>query len=284
MEAPRIAIGLPVYNNGKYLRKTLDSILNQSYRNFILLLSDDGSTDETEEICEQYAKLDTRIKYTKNATNLGAMGNHRKVLEDAETEYFMFARGHEILPPDLLEDCLHVLENDTEVVLAFAKTVWIDEEDNILNNKYLPYYDSRGCDVVTRFVLVLWGRCEYFYGLVRTEHLKSIRVLENVIATDLIMLIEMALLGSFAHIESGVRKRRYHYNGESYRQRIKRYQENTLINPSIIDRFFPFAKLPFMIFSSVIRSKISITSKIFLIIIAIMNAPLKFMLSRGEKL
>lgn len=279
----RVTIGLAVYNNGKYLSKTLDSILNQSYRNFILLLSDDCSTDETQEICGQYAKLDTRIKYTRNATNLGAIANHQKVLADADTEYFMFARGHEILPPKLVEDCIEILDQDPKVVLAFAKTEWIDEDDNMIPDKHLCYFDTRGCDVVTRCALVFWGKYEYFYGLTRTETMKNIRALEDIVAHDLIMLLEMALLGSFAHINFGVRYRRYYYT-ENYRKRIKRYHDTTLQKSSFLGRLFPFVILPFYIFWSIFSAKIPFTKKILILFIAVCNAPVKFLISRGKSL
>ena len=281
---PSVGIGLPVYNNAKYLSKTLDSLLNQTYPNITVYLSDDCSDDGTHDICESYAKKDDRIKYFRNEENLGANGNLEKVLSLASTDYFMFARGHEILSPDHIRDCVRILEEDKKVVLSFVTTQWIDETNKIISNKPIGYFDTRGFDVVTRCALVFWGRLECFYGLTRTEVMKSIRFSENIIANDVIMLLEMALIGSFAHVRSGVRYRRYHYSGETYRKRLQRYRAGAYRQLKTIDRFFPFARLPYHLYLSVMKSKVSASDKIKILLVVLFNAPLKYIVSRGKQL
>ena len=59
---PLINIIVPVYNTEKYIRKCLDSIVNQTYRNLEIILVDDGSTDSSGDICDEYAQIDARIK------------------------------------------------------------------------------------------------------------------------------------------------------------------------------------------------------------------------------
>lgn len=281
---PSVGIGLPVYQNGKYLAATLDSILNQTYQNIVVYLSEDQSDDDTADICRRYAEMDARIVYSQNETNLGEIENHQRVLNLADTEYFMFARGHELLPPNLIEDGIHILENEADVALAFAKTVWIDEDSKPINGKHLSYFDTRGCDVVARCSLVFWGKYEYFYGVTRTNTMRSIRALEPMIGTDLIMLFEMALAGSFAHIPNGVRSRRYYYDGETYDARIKRYQRTLYKRLGFTDRYFPFIKLPFKLFASVFRSDYPFLIRLSLLFVIIFNAPLKYLTARGKSL
>jgi len=281
---PSVGIGLAVYNNAKYLSKTLESLLNQTYPNIIIYLSDDCSYDGTDEICKFFAEKDKRIKYVRNNKNLGQTENLKKVLSLADTHYFMFARGHEILSNNLIYDSVRMLEEDEKIVLSFATTLWIDEEDNILLNKPIGYFDTRGFDVVTRCILVFWGKYEYFYGLTRTKVMKSIRAFEEIIASDLIMLLEMALIGSFAHITSGVRFRRYHYSGETYKKRLKRYKSTTYRKLKRIDHIFPFARLPYHLFLSVIKSEIAAIDKIEILLAILFNAPLKYLVSRGKPL
>ena len=75
-EKPLITIGFPVYNiDEKFLYTALDSLLNQSYTNFELLISDDCSTDSTSRICCEYAKKDSRIRYIRQKKNLGHLHN-----------------------------------------------------------------------------------------------------------------------------------------------------------------------------------------------------------------
>ena len=285
MESSRVGIGLTVYNNAKHLAKTLNSILGQSYGNFIVYLSDDHSTDGTGNICEAYARKDHRVQYTRNSFNIGQLKNCQKVLEQAETEYFMFARGDEILPRNLLEDGINILQNDTNAALAFSTTRWIDEADHIIVDKHLNYFDTRGCDVVTRCVLAIWGKYEYWYGLTKTSTMRRIRFAEEIIATDLIMVLEMALVGSFAHINSGVRCRRYRYSGETYKKRIKRYQQTLYSeSPPLIDQLFPFARFPYHLIRSIWSSRHSSAKKMIISLAVLINAPIKYVVSRGKEL
>ena len=128
---PSVGIGLPVYNNAKYLPTLLDSLLNQTYPNIIIYISDNCSNDGTESICARYVAKDKRIKYHRNTKNIGANANSRKVLSMATTEYFMFSRGHEILSENLVEECVKILEKEDDVVLAFCTTKWIDDDNNV---------------------------------------------------------------------------------------------------------------------------------------------------------
>jgi len=284
MPNPSVGIGLPVYQNGRFLADTLDSILAQSHSNFVIYLSEDQSDDNTAEICQQYAAMDSRIRYSQNESNLGEIGNHQRVLDLADTDLFMFARGHEILPPNLLSDCIEVLENDKEVVLAFAKTVWIDEEGERIKGKHLPHFDTRGCDVATRCALAIWGKYEAFYGVAKTSTMKSIRALEPIVATDLIMVLEMSLLGTFANINSGERYRRYYYNNESYADRIKRYQKSLYSDIDFMDKHFPFVKVPLKLIACGFRSSHPFSTKLIILFVILFNAPLRYLSARGKTL
>lgn len=65
-----ISIVLPVYNGERYLKKSIESCLNQSYRNWELLIIDDGSTDRSAEIAKEYVQIDSRVHYYRNEHNL----------------------------------------------------------------------------------------------------------------------------------------------------------------------------------------------------------------------
>ena len=281
---PSVGIGLPVYNNGRHLSKTLDSIVNQSYTNLIIYISDDCSHDDTQAICERYAGKDDRIRYSRNERNMGTNRNHAKILSLASTEYFMFARGHEVLSLNLVEDCLRTLQENGESVLSFATTQWIDEQDNPMPDKPIAHFDTRGLDVVTRSALVFWGNWECFYGLARTELLKRIRGHEEIIGNDTVSLLEKALLGSFAHVGSATRYRRYHYTGESYAKRMRRYQTQNYRQLNAIDKLFPLARLPYHLLRSVLKSKLRPADKIKILFVVLSNAPLRYIVSKGKQL
>jgi glycosyltransferase involved in cell wall biosynthesis len=283
-KSPNVGIGLPVYNNSKYLSQTLDSILNQTYSNIIVYLSDDCSIDGTEEICELYAKKDKRIIYSRAQKNTGSFDNHLKVLEMAKTDYFMFARGHEILSPTLVKDCIKILEQEKSVVLAFATPMWIDEDNNIMGEKHFGYYDTKGTDVIIRCAFALWGRPEYFYGLMLTENIKKISLSKGFIASDALYMFELALLGGFAHTCTSTRYRRYHYSTETYKKRIKRNRKLFSNQTNFLDYIFPFAKVTYYLFKAIKKSNNSLSNKIKISLIVFFTAPLRYLASRGKQL
>jgi len=280
---PKITIGLPVYNNAEFLRQMLDSIIDQDWQDFIVVVSDDCSTDETETICREYEARDDRIQYSRNEKNLGSLKNHQRVLDLAESEYFMFARGHEILPPTLLGCAMQVLTQQHDVVLACAPTRWVNEKGLVLEDKFLSLFDTRGCEVITRSLLALWSKCEAFYGLGKTQDFRSVRVLAPFVGTDLIMILEMSIKGCIAVLPCGDRLRRYYYS-ENYQDRIRRHRTDMVDNAGFFDKYFPVARLPLEILRSVWRSDIGISRKTAITFLVLVSAPIKYTISRGKAL
>ena len=109
--APAISIGMPVYNGAKYIREALDSLLAQTFADFELVISDNASTDATQLICEEYARLDPRIRYVRQQENKGAVANFRFVLEEARADLFMWAAYDDLWSQDYLMDTKTLLED-----------------------------------------------------------------------------------------------------------------------------------------------------------------------------
>lgn len=103
MEAqPLITVIVPVYNVEKYLRRCLDSIIRQTYQNLEILCIDDGSIDNSGEICEQYAARDARIKVI-HQENQGLSTARNKGLDAATGEYLAFVDSDDYIAADVLE-------------------------------------------------------------------------------------------------------------------------------------------------------------------------------------
>ena len=120
---PKISIGVPVYNGEKFIAARLDSIIQQTFENFEIILSDNASTDSTEEICKKYIKSDKRIKYYRQNENQGLFLNYKFVLENSIGEYFVIANVDDLWEKTFLEKNLHVLENNPNVVVSSGKIV-----------------------------------------------------------------------------------------------------------------------------------------------------------------
>src|SRR4051794_27811047 len=78
---PRVSIGLPVYNGEKYLAAAIESALRQTFGDLELIISDNGSTDGTREICERFAAEDPRVRYHQEVQNRGAVWNFNRVVQ-----------------------------------------------------------------------------------------------------------------------------------------------------------------------------------------------------------
>ena len=109
-----VSIGLPIHNGEFFLKKRIDSILNQTFKNFELIISDNASSDETRKICEEYAKQDSRIQYIHQKKNIGALQNFKFVLQNAIGKYFVWAAVDDLWESTFLSKNIEILESNTK--------------------------------------------------------------------------------------------------------------------------------------------------------------------------
>lgn len=148
-----ISVGMPVFNGERYLETAVRSILNQTYSDFELIISDNASTDRTKEICLDLAAQDHRIKYTRNRRNIGAAGNYNRLFALASGPYFRWANADDISAPKLHAKCLAVLEAHPDAVLAYGKTRIIDGDGAVIRNydDNMDLQQQRASDRYMRF-------------------------------------------------------------------------------------------------------------------------------------
>jgi glycosyltransferase involved in cell wall biosynthesis len=210
-DKPRVSIGLPVFNGEDYLEEALDSILAQTYSDFELIISDNASTDRTEEICRAYAAKDERIWYFRNETNLGAAKNYNRVFELSSGEYFKWATHDDLCAPEYLERCVEILDREPDVVLCYPKTSIIDEHGGLVEN-YFDGFNLRSPKPHERFrdFLHAPGLCNPIIGLIRTGILKRTPLIGSYPDADRVLLGELALLGRFYEVPEHLFFRREH--------------------------------------------------------------------------
>lgn len=210
-KTPRLSIGLPVYNGENYLREALDSILSQSFKDLELIISDNASTDATEQICREYAGKDQRIQYYRNNVNLGAAKNFNLVFELSKGEYFKWAAHDDILAPDFLLKCIQVLDNNTSVVLCCTKTQFIDEQGHFLSNyeRKFKFDDQSPSHRFSDLALLNHG-CYPVFGVIRSEVLKTTPLIGNYTSSDRVLIGELSLHGPFIEIPEYLFLRRNH--------------------------------------------------------------------------
>lgn len=123
---PLISIGMPVYNGARYIREAIDSLLEQTFAEFELIISDNASTDATESICRRYAEQDSRIRYIRQLQNIDALPNFQFVLNEANGEYFMWAACDDVWDRNWVDGLRSALDK-TGAGAAFGKLMHIDE-------------------------------------------------------------------------------------------------------------------------------------------------------------
>ena len=140
MENKKIDILMATYNGEKYLAEQLDSIINQTYHNWNLLIRDDNSTDRTLEIIQDYQKKDNRIKLLKdNEGNLGIVKNFEELLKNSESEFIMFSDQDDIWIENKLDVYLKTAEKiKIKGFLLHSDAVLFDKnKSNILKDTFI---------------------------------------------------------------------------------------------------------------------------------------------------
>jgi len=208
--APRLTIGLPVYNGETFLAASLEALLGQSYEDFDLIISDNASTDNSADICQRYAKQDSRIRYVRQPRNIGMVPNHNFVLGQARSELFKWAADDDLYARDLLRRCVDALDEYPHVVLAHSRSAMIDNAGSVTG---LFEYRTAASALrpPERFRSMLFdGWDDYTYGLVRTMALRQIPTHNSYHFADRILNTAIALQGPFYVVPECLYFRREH--------------------------------------------------------------------------
>ncbi len=197
MNLPLVSICMPVYNGEKYIQSALSCLLNQTYKNIELIISDNASTDSTEAICRSYENIDSRISYFRNSTNTGMARNFNRVIELAKGDYIMMAANDDLWDLTYIEKCINKLEQNPNAAFCISQTDFIDGEGNNIGDKH--WIDTSNFDYSNRVLTVFsdW----LVWGIYRTEALRKTRGLQETIANDFPLRLEILLLGDVVVVD-----------------------------------------------------------------------------------
>lgn len=131
----KINILMATYNGRRYVAKQIESILNQTYQDFRLIISDDCSTDSTPKILEEYEAKDSRIEIYYHGENQGVVANFEFLIGKVRSEYFMFSDQDDIWEPDKIEKTLKKLE-DENLDLVYTDLSVVDSRLNVIAPSY----------------------------------------------------------------------------------------------------------------------------------------------------
>ncbi len=223
---PRVSIAVPTYNCERYIGQSLESLLGQTYGDFELVISDNASTDGTEDVCRQYAAKDSRIRYVRRPDNIGGPGNFRYVFSLCTGEYHKWSTADDYCDKTYLEKAVKVLDAQPDLILCYAKTTLIDADGQKIED-YEDNLDLRQSSPAERFrtLLASIGLCNAHLGVIRREALKRTRLIGSERGSDIYFLAELALYGQFALLPEQLFFRRFHQQSSSWNRASKEHQD-----------------------------------------------------------
>ena len=205
---------MPVYNGERFIREALDSLLNQTFTEFELVISDNGSTDATEEICRDYAQRDPRVTYLRNDVNRGAAWNFNNVVHVATGRLFKWAAADDVHDPEHVAHCVAALDADPTAVAAYTQSLYIDEAGN-RQEEYDPGWDLRSDNAYERMKIVIlrgghWVNADPLLGVMRTDALRRTRLFPKYQGGDKRPIGELSLIGKILQVPGHLLMRRRH--------------------------------------------------------------------------
>lgn len=241
---PVVSIGLPVYNSERFVAASIESLLAQSYGDFEVLISDNASTDGTEEIGRTFAASDRRITYRRNPENVGLVRNFRLALSRTSGRYLKWMAADDLLAPEWLELCVAALDS-SDAGLAATWMAPIDSDGLRLalepeGNGYRAAYGEwyplvqpsadlgdpephrrlRAVVSSVRSSLI----APFFYGLMRATTFEQAATLGLYLGAEKVLLAELALRGPILYDSRELAFRRLHpghFGGQDRRATIE---------------------------------------------------------------
>ena len=266
---PTVSVGLPVYNGGKLIGQAIESILSQDFENIELIISDNCSTDNTEQICLNYKKMDKRIRYYRLEKNLGIGPNFKNVLGLSVAPYFMWASHDDIREQAFISKCLEKIESDPLIALVYPRSKILDSNSKFLRiaNDHVNADQDSG---VERFRHLIWelGICNMVFGLYRTKMIKRVQTMGKSLFGDTLFLAEIALLlGKIVQIDDVLFVRRL-TRGYKYRSLDDLYEQ--LMSLDVRSKWLlegislPYCRLTYAHLELINYSEIEVSKKNFL--------------------
>ena len=168
----KLTIGLPVYNGGPSLARSLDRLRAQTFRDFTLIINDNASTDETSEIAARYCALDARIRYRRNAENVSWYDNFRIVLMQADSPYFMWATHDDLWEPRFAEANIALLDLHPEAVCSVSRIAYFSDDGTEQIAPDTAPLTGPPHERLHRFLMDIYS-CGRLYGVYRTDVLQA---------------------------------------------------------------------------------------------------------------
>jgi glycosyltransferase involved in cell wall biosynthesis len=208
---PLVSIGLPVRNAGTRVVDVARSVLAQDHQHLELVISDNASTDDTREVCEELARSDSRVSYHRQAENVGILNNFRHAMRVANGTFFRWIGDDDRLEPSLVSRSLGVFAEDPGLVLVTTGLAY-EGPDKVVQSAVYDGTALRSADPVDRFVEILRLLNEShllidpLYAMMRRAAVVGLPR-RNMLREDEVFATRLALAGPWGHVPEVLARR-----------------------------------------------------------------------------
>lgn len=245
----KITIGLPVYNGDNFLKNRIENILSQTYEDFELIISNNASTDNTDEICKQFVNKDNRIKYFIQEKNKGGLCNFQFVLDASNTPYFVWAGVDDIWDQNFLKENIDFLEKNQNFIGSISQVEKFGESNqrelssnrkikNIIKQFRWSKYgavEATGNYKRKARIYLQNNSAQAIYGIFKTTDLKKSMINKSFLAMDLAIILNVLKYGDY-HV---IPKKLIKFNMGGFSSNGINASTKKL-NHSLIGRIFPY--------------------------------------------
>lgn len=202
---PLVTVGIPVFNGESSLRMVIENILSQSYPSIEILISDNGSVDNTKSVLSEMKRIYPQIRIFEHETNRGLIWNFNFLLSEAKGEFFLWAAHDDSRSQDYILELASVMNTNTEAVLCFPNTLatWGHERKVIWRTT--PGKFSQHLEIGERYKLVLSDfPAVGLYGIYRKSLVDKTRKLPAVMGGDLLFVQECSFYGQIVGLDKNL--------------------------------------------------------------------------------
>jgi glycosyltransferase involved in cell wall biosynthesis len=205
-----LTILIPAYNEDKYILETLQSVKDQTFKDFNCIISDNASSDETGRICRNFVKDEPRFQYIKQKENMGSGRNIKFLSQQVKTEYSMIFSGHDVLEPTFVEKTLHVILNNPKVSFVFSKAIGINEESQLVNDEFMHQSYNFTGNSLSRYIQSVRevSNCTIFQSILKTDLLQKYNWNHDTLGDDHIFISYCLWHGELYNVDEVLYKRR----------------------------------------------------------------------------
>lgn len=222
LEHPVLVVGVPVYNEARFLQETLTSLASQKWTDFAVLIADNASTDGSDRIAEEMGEKDPRFHLHRHPTNIGALANFKYLRDATRSPLFMWLGGHDVLHPDFLAETIAAHRRNPHISLAYSFIRITDANgdiEHLLENLRVARMLS---GPMSRYLHAYRHVCGW-----EVNHLMRRSALDDYqfgcsVAGDLILLAHLAFKGRFECIP------RHLYTARNLYPRVPGHEQTTM--------------------------------------------------------